>query len=335
MALISRKTPAFDGVQAGATATVNLPLVLTYYGILINLNDNGASNALDLSKFTALRVKGDGRELYNIEPATLDKFNQHDNLPPCDTAASGKHLLYLPFIRHRMLSWEMQTYTVIGAGMPQNLDANDRANFNPFPLQTLQLEIDIAASASSPSISAIAIQGGRSVLGNILKRRKFTYSATGTGRYEISDLPKGDLIDRIWVSNAASIKDMTLERDNFVSFERTRDQNLFLQEAGVRGPKFLDGGDLGAIANPAAVTAAGIGTWANGALADAVDAQKKSLGARGVFDEYFVLDPCEFGFGREPWVTNDVQDFRLILNTSANIASLQVYVDYIGGVRGN
>lgn len=333
--LITRKMPSFNGVQAGATATLNLPLVLSYYGWLINLNDNGANNALDLAKFPKITIRGDGRELYTVSAADLDKMNRHDNLPQVDVAANGGHLLYLPMIRHRMLQWEMQTYTVIGAGLPQNMDASNTF-FNPNPLQTLQMEIEIASTASSPSVSALGIQGGVAPLGNLMKRRKFNYSATGTGNYEISDLPKGDLMDRIWIDNAASIDSVTLERDNFIVYERTREQNEFLQLAGVRGPKNPILSSFPAVPATfadlaAARTAVNAQRTPSQANVDAVDATK----VNNVFDDFFVIDPCEFGFGTESIVTAEVNDFRLILKTNANIPNLGVYVDYIGGKLGN
>jgi len=125
--------------------------------------------------------------------------------------------------------------TAIGTGMPQNLQQG-QPGYNPTPLSTLQVEVDISGS-TAPTLSAKAVQSGPSPLGTLKKRRRFSYSVAGAGDYEISDLPKGDLIDKIYVFHTGNLTGVKLDRDNFRAFDRLDGENDLIQTDGVRVPQ--------------------------------------------------------------------------------------------------
>lgn len=227
----TRPLPSFQGVAAGQTATLNAPIGLTYHGVLLSYS------GVTLAQLTEFRIKGNGRQIFTQSLSDLDTCCQFDGLEP---SAGG--LIYIPFDREKLLTRAGQELTAIGTGMPVNNDPGTpqapNALYNPTPLSTFQFEIDIDAAAAAPVLSAQAVQSAARPLGVMLKRRRFNYAITGAGDYEISDLPKGDLINKIWMKQANGVvTKVKLERDNFLAFERTASQNDYLQSNGVRVPQ--------------------------------------------------------------------------------------------------
>lgn len=222
----TRAMPAFNGVAEGATATLNCPIGLTYHGLILTRGGTAFTNA----HIAELRVKGDGRELMVMSGAQLDAINLFDG-----HAAAGSALTYLDFERPNLKTRAGVELTAIGTGMPQNLNQG-QPGYNPTPLSTLQVEVDISGS-TGPTLSAKAVQSGPSPLGTLKKRRRFTYSVAGAGDYEISDLPKGDLIDKIYVFHTGNVTGVKLDRDNFRAFDRSDAENDLIQTDGVRVPQ--------------------------------------------------------------------------------------------------
>lgn len=221
---LTREMPAFNGVAANSRATLNIPIGNTVHELILSMG----GGAFTEQHIDEIRVKGNGRELFVCSGDQLDKMNQFEGM-----AASDGNLIRLPFERFGLKTRDGVEMTAIGTGAPQNMDQNSR-DYNPTPLSTLQVEVDIGA-ATTPTLSAKAIMSGPSPLGTLLKRRRFTYSPAGAGDYEIADLPRGDVINRIWIfhSNVTSVK---LDRNNFRAFERTNSENNLIQSDGVRTP---------------------------------------------------------------------------------------------------
>lgn len=228
----TRQLPSLQGVAASQTATLNLPIGLTYHSILLTYS------GVTLAQMTEVRIKGNGRLIQTYSAADLDSINKYTGLQ-----GSAGGLITLPFDRENLITREGQELTAIGTGAP--FDPNQfladgrtfNPNYNPTPLTTFQLEIDLAAG-STPVLSAKAIQSAAKPLGAMIKRRRFNYNPTGAGTFEISDLPKGDLIDKIYIKQSVdAVTKVTLERDNFIVFERTKAENNFIQTDGVRVPQ--------------------------------------------------------------------------------------------------
>lgn len=220
----TRPMPSMQGVSASQIATLTMPIGLTYHALLLKYS------GVTLAQMTEIRIKANGRQIFSQSAADLDLTNQYLGL----AASSG--LLYIPFDRSNLLTRQGQEISAIGTGAPFNNDPNSPA-FNPTPLSTLQLEIDLAAG-TSPVLSSKAIQSAPRPLGAIIKRRRFNYNQGGAGTFEISDLPKGDLIDKIYIKTSAdNLTRVQLERDNFLTFEREPAENNLLQSDGVRVPQ--------------------------------------------------------------------------------------------------
>jgi hypothetical protein len=226
-----RPMPAVQGVAAGSIATLLCPIGLTYHGILWTMG----GTTFNLSLITEIRVKGDGRSLFTVAGADLDKHNLFDG-----RSAASATQFFLDFERYGLDVFGGSTaaealrgreLTAIGTGLAPGKD-------NPIELSTLQIELDISASASAPTLSAKALQSPARSLGFLKKRRKFIYAPAGAIEFEISDLPRGDLIDKIYImSSGNKITRVKLERDNFLSFDRTPDENNLMQLDGVRVPQ--------------------------------------------------------------------------------------------------
>ena len=222
----TRAMPAFNGVAEGATATLNMPIGLTYHGLILTRGGTAFTNA----HIAEMRLKGNGRELMVMSGAQLDTINQFDG-----HAAAGAALTFVDFERANLLTRAGRELTAIGTGAPQSL-TKGAAGYNPTPLSTLQLEVDISGS-TAPTLSAKAVQSGPSPLGTLRKRRRFNFSVAGAGDYEISDLPKGDLIDKIYIGHTGNVTGVKLDRDNFRAFDRTDAENDLIQTDGVRVPQ--------------------------------------------------------------------------------------------------
>jgi hypothetical protein len=231
MAKTFRPMPAVQGVAAGSIASLNAPIGLTYHGMLFTMG----GTTFNLALITEIRVKGNGREIFKVAGSDLDVHNKYEG-----RAAASATQFYLDFERYGLDVFGGSTaaealrgreLTAIGTGVQPTKDS-------PIELTTLQLELDISASASAPTLSAKALQSGPRSLGFLKKRRKFVYTPGGAVEFEISDLPKGDLIDKIYIHSAGNkITRVKLERDNFLSFDRTPDENNQSQIDGVRVPQ--------------------------------------------------------------------------------------------------
>lgn len=221
--------PSFNGVAAGSTATLHMPIGLTYHAL--NLVMGGTT--FDKSHITEMRLKGNGREILVDTGTDLDIRNQFHNL---QAVTAGQ--LMLDFERAHLRLKGASELTAIGTGAPRSNGDPKSATYNPTPLSTLQLEVDIAATAVAPTLSAKALQSGPRPLGVLTKRRRFFRNPTGAGTFEISDLPTGDVIEKIYIKHTGNVTNVILDRDNFRSFDRTVAENSLLQlNGGIRTPQ--------------------------------------------------------------------------------------------------
>jgi len=212
---VTLRMPAPNGVAPGQTATFPLPIGRTYHTLLLNYS------GITLAQMTEIRLVANGKVMRRITGGTRqDTFNKFCNL----AAAAG--ILRIDLDRPGMRLKDGEEFTALGTGFP-----ND-----PQQVVTLNLEIDISAAAAAPAFSLKAIQSEPRPFGMIAKIREFTHNAVAAGDFEIADLPRGDIIGRIWLS-AAGINSVRIERDGFVLFERTAAENTMVQLDGFRTPQ--------------------------------------------------------------------------------------------------
>lgn len=213
--LLTRKMPSFSGVGAGQTATCRLPIGLAYHALLLTYS--GAT----LAQLNEARVIADGEVIHRyVELTKLDTFNKFEGR----AAAAG--VIVIDFDRYNLNTRPGREFTKIGTG-----DPND-----PNPISTLTLEVDVDAAAIGTALSLKAIQSDPAPSGIVKKVREFNYNAPAAGDYEVSDLPKGEMINKIYLSKAG-INSLKIERNNFVVFDRTAAENDLVQTDGVRVPQ--------------------------------------------------------------------------------------------------
>jgi len=207
--------PSADGVAAGQTATFRLPIGRTYHALLLSYS------GVTLAQMTEIRLAANGKVFRRITGGTRqDTFNKFFGL----AAANG--ILRIDLDRPGMRLKEGEEFTSFGTGIAED----------PQRVTTFHMEIDIDGAAVAPALSLKAIQSDPTPLNLIAKIREFSYSPAGAGDYEIVDLPRGDLIGRVWFFSP-HINSLTVERDGFIAFERTAAENSFVQTDGYRAPQ--------------------------------------------------------------------------------------------------
>lgn len=205
--------PSFQGVAAGQTATLILPIGYTYHDILLTYG--GAT----LAQLTGIRLVANGKVIQNYPSGTfLDIYNQFHKF----AAAAG--VIHIPIgDRFGLRLIAGVDFTQIGTGMPGD----------PTPITTLTIEIDIDAAAVSPTLSARAIKSEPVALGLMKILRVFNYNPLASGDFQIADVPKGNLINKIFMDGTVpTINSLKVERDNLIVFERTSAENNLVQTDG-------------------------------------------------------------------------------------------------------
>jgi hypothetical protein len=205
--------PSFGGVAASSTATLNAPIGYNYHSLILSRGGTFTHDHME-----GIRVLCDGVPVWDITGAHLDDHQLHDGI-----AVGGADLSIINFER-------------AGLSLPRSREAT---SINSRLMRTLQIEVDIASGASSPTLSAKGVVSTGQLADNrIIKKRKYTRSAAGAGTLEISDLAFGsDLINRVFFhspTGSGKISAVTMKRDNAIVFERTLAENQLLQSNGVK-----------------------------------------------------------------------------------------------------
>lgn len=215
---VTKKMPSFEGVVAGQTATLRLPIGLTFHSLFV------AYSGVTLAQMTEIRVIADGKTFQRYRSGTeLDTLNQFQGR----AAASG--VIAIDFDRYNLRTKEAEEITALGTGLSsQDTGAHE--------ISTLALEIDIDGGAASPSLTCHALQSPPSPLGLLRHVRPYTFTAGGAGEFEISEIPKGDIFNQVHFFSG-DIDAITIERDGFIAFERSATMNEWANDDGVREPQ--------------------------------------------------------------------------------------------------
>lgn len=239
MSKITRKLPSADVVAASSTATFRFPIGGTYEKGLFTYG----GTTFDLTHMTEIRIVGNGRVIdrFAATPTlsggqVLDKLNQFEGR----AAANG--VLAIDFGRYGLRTRIAEEMTGLGTGIKPvapgqtGYDEYKKAGGTGVELSTLQVEFDIKSTAVAPTLTAKAHLSPARPLGMIKKIRRFGYDPAGAGEYEIADLPRGDLINKI-VFHSSQINAVKLELDSQVKFDRTPAENNLVQADGKRVPQ--------------------------------------------------------------------------------------------------
>ena len=220
----TKKLPSFEGVAAGQTATLRMPIGQSYHKILL------AYSGVTLAQMLEMRVviNGDVRHRFTTADTytglnALDKMNQYMGR----AAAAGE--IIIDFERFGLDLRELKELTKVGTGV---LD-------DPLLISTFSIEIDIDATAAAPALSARAERSPARVVGDILQTRLFGYNAPAVGEFEISDLPKGDLISKIYFGGhiARAYTRLEVEINGSIIFDKTVSEIELIQNDGIRVPQ--------------------------------------------------------------------------------------------------
>lgn len=214
---ITKRMPSFEGVAAGATATLRLPIGLTYEQLLISYA------GVTLPQITEIRVVGNGKTFQRYTSASrLDMMNRFTGR----AAAAG--VLLIDFTRYGLRTRQGEEVTALGTGVASKDGSTE--------LSTLAVEIDIDAAAAAPALSCKAVQSAPQPLGLIRHVREFGYNPSASGEYEISDIPKGHLFNAVHFVSA-NVTALKIDRDGYAVFERSAAENSLIQADGVRVPQ--------------------------------------------------------------------------------------------------
>lgn len=222
MSYVSKRLPGFEGVAAGNTATLRIPLGPTYHQILIDYS------GVTLAQLTDIKASINGVTFQDFRSGEeLDIYNQYDG----KAAANG--ILVLDFERAALRTKPLREITAIGT--------NGGVEGGVIP-STFTLEISIDIAAAAPALAARARMSAPRPLDLVKKVRRFSLDANIVGENEFANIPRQELISRIFFdeSNVTSIDRLKVELNQFEIFDRTRAENELYQtdlSEGVRVPQ--------------------------------------------------------------------------------------------------
>ncbi|DAB27338.1 MAG: hypothetical protein A2513_04400 [Sulfurimonas sp. RIFOXYD12_FULL_33_39] len=226
MARISVRMPSPQGVGAGQTATFKLPIGRRYHALYLTYS----GTTFALLHMNEIRVIVNGKVIHRYSGVECDTMNKFDGR----AAANGT--LTIPFDRYKLKTVPAEIETALNTG---SIDPKTGVS-----ITSVTVEIDIDALAVAPVLSMTALQSDTLVggAGTILHRGKFNYSPTGAGEFAISDLPRGNSTSMaqnriVFIPDVNSISKVTIERNGYTVFERSKALNEMIQTDGVRKPQ--------------------------------------------------------------------------------------------------
>lgn len=208
-----------NGVAPNSLAMIPLPLGRTIKAIEL-VRGGTAFNHAHIEYFDLL---ADGKSLGQITGAHLDKKNQFDGLAAANDVTG---ISAIRFDRPGLLNPMEIVRTAIGSGRLSEIDS-------------LALGVKIGG-ATAPQLTGRVIEAGPAPLGDVLKYRTREEQVGGAGTKTISDIARGDVINRIFIfkdSGAGNITNVELIRNHTTIFDRTPDLNNHIQADGVKVPQ--------------------------------------------------------------------------------------------------
>ncbi len=231
--ILTKKLPAFDRVEENTTATLDMPIGYTYHAVALEISNLTPS---EISRIT-IYANGEAIAVYKGGD-DLNRIAQFDGRAD----ATSDNVLMLDFRRFGLLTRQAQELTIIGTGRPRGDggEARDGQPTDPRPITTLQMEVEIGATASGnkPKIDARAEVTPPQPSGLLRKVQRFVYNPDSSGEFEIADLPRLGMVSRMIFDTAnASIDRVRIERDQIVTFDRSEAMNERVQGDGIRVPQ--------------------------------------------------------------------------------------------------
>lgn len=183
-----------NGVAANSHATIQLPLGLTFEWVKLVLG-----GTFTIAQITNIKVKLNGQVVQEYRSGTeLELLNSQSDRNYTTTAG------YLQFDFRRLgcraneRGTQDRDLTLIRTGIP-----NDPAK-GLRDVSTFTIEFDIGA-ATSPTIVCYASMIDPAPMGLVRYVRDIDYTPAATGRYEIFDVPRQMIIERIGYNIASGV----------------------------------------------------------------------------------------------------------------------------------
>ena len=232
---ITIKMPSPQGVAASSTIVTPLPIGFSYESLYLVYG--GASFVL--ASMIAIRLVANGQIIMQYASGTdCDSINQFNGRA---SAATAK-ILMIDMVRFNQKTKEAIEATKLGTGLPPDNNQTvagpggqqvKNKNYNPYPVQTLQLEIDTNATSAAPTLTVYAKLSAAAPTGVVRKVRLITYTPNST-QWELADLPKGDLIDKVFfkTSGHPQLTNVILLKDQVKQYDRTNTLNTAIQTDG-------------------------------------------------------------------------------------------------------
>ena len=171
---ILKKMPTPQGIGAGQTASVNLPLGLTYERFYIRANVDGTPRDLPIAEFgdyiEEIRLLLNGDAKITISGADLVKLNQYYDVD--QSAGAIPLMLSRPWMR--TAGGEDQS----GYGTAGGVDS-------------FTMEIDLADGKTFNTLLVYAVQSPGRPFGAHLRIQRFSETQGLAGEGEIADIPRG------------------------------------------------------------------------------------------------------------------------------------------------
>ncbi|WP_425628535.1 major capsid protein P2 [Vibrio neptunius] len=207
-----RKCPSFNNVAAGSTATLELPLGLTYH--LMHLYFSGVT----LAQMKNIRIEVDGKPVKKwLDGERLNQENKHYG-----RGTATADCLPIFFTREELNDLGQRRVFALGTSN----------------IQTMSLLIDIDAGAASPKLEATSVRSAEAPMGFVTRIHEFKHSSAVSGQVEIDNIPlrKNAAIAAIHIYSP-DVTECALEVDDSIVWEMTKSGAAKLQTDYGRTPQ--------------------------------------------------------------------------------------------------
>jgi len=191
MARKFNQLPSWSNVAPGSTATLQIPIGVTYDSIHIKYSGVTLAQLKNLE----LRINGKVVQSY-IDAVRLQDINKHYKR----NIKTG--VLTLHFVRPEMDNVALRRMTALGTA----------------DVSTLDIRVDIDAATLAPVLEAHAIKSPQSALGMITKVKRFPASSATSGLKEIDNIPKEGRLAAVHFFKA-DISKVQIEADSVLLYD--------------------------------------------------------------------------------------------------------------------
>jgi hypothetical protein len=208
-------TNSFNSVAAGQTATIDLPVGgLTYHQCRIRYGTGtagGASQANMESEITAVRIKVDGKVQRRFSAVELFAINAFNGI----AFQTGE----LPIFFSE--PWR------------RSAQGEDALAWGTADIGTFQIEVDLAAGATAPTLEAyLEVERVSRPMGAIVKWRRYNVPVSAAGVVNVTTLPKIDAYYRLH-AHTGNVSDVEILVDQLQRYKASAARNTaILQDYG-------------------------------------------------------------------------------------------------------